>query len=114
MIDCNISQIKLHCFRIHWHVLIVLRIIQGLAGGFTIPLLFNVYDFWGTPYERATLVAMTFAGVALASILSSPMAAVMCYSNIDNGWPMIFYFQGKILAIMICILHYGKTAHTLI
>jgi hypothetical protein len=34
-------------------------------------------------------------GTALANVVNFPLAATLCYSGMDGGWPMIFYVPGQ-------------------
>ena len=41
-------------------------------------------------------MAIAFAGNPVATILSYPISSLFCYSQIDHGWPLIFYAPGEL------------------
>ena len=65
-----------------------------MASGFTVPVMYSILTIWSTPYEKATLMAISFSGWQVASIINTPLAAVLCNIGLDGGWPLIFYVPG--------------------
>ena len=84
----------------HWSALMVARVIQGALGGFDQPALYQLATVWSPKREKATLFALCFSGIIIASVINYPLSALMCYS--DPGWPLVFYVQSS-LGIVWCI-----------
>ena len=84
----------------HWSALMMARIIQGAFGGFDQPALYKLATNWSPKREKATLFALCFSGITIASMINYPVSALMCYSG--PGWPLVFYVQSS-LGIVWCI-----------
>ena len=76
--------------------LLAIRIFQGLFSGFIVPGIYGIFTPWTTPEEKTTLMAFAFAGIPVANIINFPLAGLLCWSGVDNGWPLIFYIPGNI------------------
>ena len=75
-------------------MVLVVRVLQGLASGLSFPSLYNLFSVWTDPGERATLMSMAYAGIPTATVATFPLSSWLCYSGIDGGWPMAFYVPG--------------------
>lgn len=76
--------------------LIVVRVLQGLASGLAFPSTYNLFNKWASPEERATIMSVVFSGIPVAIIVNYPLSSALCESNIDGGWPLVFYIPGTI------------------
>jgi MFS family permease len=74
--------------------MIALRIVQGMGFGFTLPVATQAANFWSTKTERGTFYGIAIGGMALGRILAFPLGATLCYTGVDEGWPMLFYIPG--------------------
>ena len=80
--------------RLHWAALMVVRILQGMVTGFSVPATYTSVATWSSPVEKGTLTAMVFAASPVCQIFNAPVSGLLCYSGVDNGWPLIFYIPG--------------------
>ncbi|CAH8529536.1 unnamed protein product [Dicrocoelium dendriticum] len=80
-------------------VVILLRLIQGLAEGCLIPAVFGILRFWGPEAERSTLVCLAVIGVSLGPLIGLPVCA-----EIEKkwGWGVVFYIYAN-LGLVWCI-----------
>ncbi|CAH8473457.1 unnamed protein product [Schistosoma turkestanicum] len=80
-------------------MIILLRLIQGLAEGCLIPAVFGVLRFWSPENERSTLVCLAVIGVSLGPLIGLPVCA-----EIEKkwGWGVVFYIYAN-LGLIWCI-----------
>lgn len=80
-------------------MIILLRVLQGLAEGCLIPAVFGVLRFWGPEAERSTLLCLSVIGVSLGPLIGLPVCA-----EIENkwGWSVVFYIYANI-GLVWCI-----------
>lgn len=77
---------------------------QGLAQGIGFPVIYNIFNIWTSPKDKATLMGIAFAGIAFANIVTYPVSSALCLSGIDGGWPMVFYVPAAFGLVWI-VLH---------
>ena len=80
--------------RIEPSLLLLIRLVQGLASGLAFPSLYNLFTSWTSPGERATLMSIAYAGIPTATVATFPLSSWLCRSGIDGGWPLAFYVPG--------------------
>ena len=80
--------------RIEPNLLLLIRLVQGLASGLAFPSLYNLFTSWTSPGERATLMSIAYAGIPTATVATFPLSSWLCRSGIDGGWPLAFYVPG--------------------
>ena len=80
--------------RLQPSLLLLVRLVQGLASGLAFPSLYNLFTVWTSPGERATLMSLAYAGIPTATVATFPLSSWLCQSNIDGGWPLAFYVPG--------------------
>ncbi|CAH8839182.1 unnamed protein product [Trichobilharzia szidati] len=80
-------------------MIILLRLIQGLAEGCLIPAVFGILRFWSPENERSTLVCLAVIGVSLGPLIGLPVCA-----EIEKkwGWGVVFYIYAN-LGLIWCI-----------
>ncbi|CAH8501408.1 unnamed protein product [Schistosoma bovis] len=80
-------------------MIILLRLIQGLAEGCLIPSVFGILRFWSPINERSTLVCLSVIGVSLGPLIGLPVCA-----EIEKkwGWGVVFYIYAN-LGLIWCI-----------
>ena len=91
--------------RISPGLVVVVRVLQGLASGLSFPSLYNLFSSWTDPGERATLMSIAYAGIPTATVATFPLTSWLCYSGLDGGWPMAFYVPGT-TGLVWCALFY--------
>jgi MFS transporter, ACS family, solute carrier family 17 (sodium-dependent inorganic phosphate cotransporter), member 5 len=80
--------------RIHYGVLMALRIIAGMMQGVVWPAMHCVWSRWAPPLERSTLIGFSFAGSQIGNVLALSISGILCEYGFDGGWPTIFYIFG--------------------
>jgi len=76
------------------HMLIGLRVLEGVAEGVTYPSLNVLLSRWIPPMERTRAVTFIDAGIALGSIIAMSLSGVLCDYGFAGGWPSVFYVFG--------------------
>ncbi|CAH2106478.1 unnamed protein product [Euphydryas editha] len=87
--------------------LFVLRVIEGLGEGPTMPALMAMISKWAPKAERARFGAIVFGGAQIGNIAGSYFSGLIMY---DGSWEHVFYlFGGFGLAwfIIWCIICYS-------
>lgn len=85
----------------HWHysILIILRIITGMAQGVMWPTMMSIWSNWAPSNERSRLLGVSSSGSQLGIIVGFSFGGYLCNNGFDGGWPSIFYIFG-ILGIL--------------
>lgn len=86
----------------HYAILIVLRIIAGLAQGVMWPAMASLWTQWTPPGERSKLIGFGNSGSQAGSVIALPLGGYLCVNGFDGGWGSIFYIFG-IAGIVWCI-----------
>ncbi|XP_063238497.1 vesicular glutamate transporter 2-like isoform X2 [Bacillus rossius redtenbacheri] len=73
-----------------FHLLIVIRVLQGFSGGFVWPALHAVTAAWIPPNERGKFIS-AYTGNSLGTALTFPLCGQIVYWF---GWRMVFYMTG--------------------
>ncbi|KAG1664133.1 Sialin [Nymphon striatum] len=80
--------------------IIILRIFQGMADGFTFPTLLCFWSKWSPESERSLLVSISMTGMYTGTFIAM---SVTDYIIKLNGWKMVFYICGS-FGILWCVL----------
>ncbi|XP_075973727.1 putative inorganic phosphate cotransporter [Anticarsia gemmatalis] len=72
--------------------LFILRILQGMGEGPTMPALMIMLARWVPPYERSFQGALIFGGAQIGNIFGSFMSGILLADGRD--WAYVFYFFG--------------------
>ncbi|XP_046332424.2 uncharacterized transporter slc-17.2-like [Haliotis rufescens] len=80
--------------RSHVYLAVICRLLLGFAINGLLPVTLDVWLYWAPTQEKAQLVAYTFTGYNIASIVTFFICGFLCLTPIDNGWPFIFYVFG--------------------
>lgn len=73
---------------------IAVRVLEGLGEGVTFPAMHGMWSHWAPPLERTKLVAFTYAGSQIGTIISYPLSGWLCAHGFAGGWPSVFYVFG--------------------
>ncbi|KAM7293175.1 hypothetical protein ISCGN_026305 [Ixodes scapularis] len=73
---------------------LVLRALEGISEGVTYPSLYALVARWSPVRERSFLVTVCIFGSLLGTVITLPVAAVLCEHGFDGGWPSVFYLTG--------------------
>ncbi|KAL5961948.1 Vesicular glutamate transporter 2 [Taenia solium] len=80
-------------------LIIILRLLQGMAEGCLIPAVFGTLRYWSPANERSTLISLAVIGVSLGPLIGLPVCA-----EIEQkwGWGVVFYIYAN-LGLIWCI-----------
>ncbi|XP_052832456.1 sialin, partial [Octopus bimaculoides] len=92
--------------RISGYFTLVLRILTGLLSGSLYPSIQSLWGRWAPPEERSSLVAFSFSGQTLGTIVCMSISGYLCEYGFDNGWGSIFYLFGGTTLLFSCVWFY--------
>ena len=72
---------------------VALRILMGLAEGFTFPCVHQIWSKWTPPLERSRVTAIQYAGIYIGMVISLSTCGIMAEIY---GWESVFYVYGII------------------
>ena len=80
-------------------MLIVLRVLEGVAEGVTFPSVYVLLSRWIPPMERSRAVTFVIAGGNMGTVIGNLLSGVLCAHGFAGGWPSVFY----VFAIAGCV-----------
>ncbi|CAC5404579.1 SLC17A5 [Mytilus coruscus] len=84
------------------YIVMVLRIIVGLASGGIMPCIMQILSKWTPLFEKSQIIATAMAGQIMGNVVTFVFSGLMCSIPYQNGWPFIFYIFGALnLMIMV-------------
>ncbi|XP_066253902.1 sialin [Euwallacea similis] len=86
------------CAQLHFSIVIVLRVLQGLGGGVTFPAMHCLLAHWAPPTERSVMSSIVYSGTALGSVIFLLVSGKIAASL---GWELIFYIEGGVSALWL-------------
>ncbi|XP_069700130.1 sialin-like isoform X2 [Periplaneta americana] len=86
--------------KIHWSALVLLRIIEGVGGGFSFPALHVMISKWAPVPERSIMSSVVYAGSAIGTVLSLLFSGLIVQ---HVSWEAVFYIMGSLSCIW-CVL----------
>lgn len=86
------------------------RMFTGMAAGAGWPSVIQMATRWGSPAERASLIAMGTVGCQFGQLLTIAVGGVLCDSN--GGWPSIFYIWSGLSGLIAIIWFLLYTDHS--
>ncbi|XP_036368725.1 sialin-like [Octopus sinensis] len=89
--------------RISGYFTLALRILTGLVLGPMAPSVQSLWGRWAPPEERSSLVAFSFSGQTLGTIICMSISGFLCEYGFDNGWGSIFYLFGGTTLLFSCV-----------
>lgn len=84
--------------RIHYILLIVLRVVIGLVNGVTYPAMNVMVARWIPPLERPRFMSFTYMSNTVGTIVALPFCAVIADTM---GWPAVFYITGGVSLVWV-------------
>ncbi|XP_019762059.1 sialin isoform X2 [Dendroctonus ponderosae] len=85
---------------IHYGLLLVLRVLQGIGGGVTFPGMHVILAHWAPPTERSVMSNIVYAGTALGTVFFMLLAGII---GAKLGWMWIFYIEGGASALWLLL-----------
>ncbi|XP_029848749.2 sialin isoform X1 [Ixodes scapularis] len=82
---------------------LVLRALEGISEGVTYPSLYALVARWSPVRERSFLVTVCIFGSLLGTVITLPVAAVLCEHGFDGGWPSVFYLTGLLGFVWVVV-----------
>ncbi|XP_046544379.1 sialin-like [Haliotis rubra] len=67
-----------------------------MAQGFAFPSIHSLWSKWAPVKERSRLVAFTYAGAQVGTVLAMPLTGLLCEHGFAGGWPSAFYVFGTL------------------
>ncbi|KAH8377977.1 hypothetical protein KR093_008224 [Drosophila rubida] len=92
-----VSSATLHLFvpfamtLMHGHVVICVRVLQGLFEGVTYPACHGIWRFWAPPMERSRLATLAFSGSYAGVVVGLPLSGLLADAV---GYQAPFYAYG--------------------
>lgn len=77
--------------KLNFYLLLVVRLLEGLAEGVTFPAIAAMLSEWAPPLERTRMGALISAGCTAGTILSLSVTGFICQGA---GWEAVFYLFG--------------------
>nr|XP_042910672.1 sialin-like [Parasteatoda tepidariorum] len=70
---------------------IVIRVIQGLGEGLTLPAINAAISIWSPINERSRVSAIIFSGLQIGLVIGMPISGLLCSTDFLGGWPSVYY-----------------------
>ncbi|XP_052802907.1 vesicular glutamate transporter 1-like isoform X2 [Mya arenaria] len=77
--------------RIHFGVVMAVRILQGFVEGVTYPACHGIWSHWAPPLERSKLATTAFCGSYAGAVIGMPLSGILTKTL---GWQSGFYVFG--------------------
>jgi len=94
--------------RFNFYLLVIIRVLSGLAEGVTFPSMHVMLAQWVPPTELSRLATIAYAGTVVGAVVSTATAGVICDYL---GWDAVFYISaisGMIWFIFWTLLVYDS------
>ncbi|CAG2163528.1 unnamed protein product [Oppiella nova] len=104
--------------RVSYIAFIATRIGQGLALGALFPCMNAMISRWMPKMERSRGSTIIFTGSPIGTVITLPLAGVLCDTTFLEGWPSIFYVLGIAgcvwFALWALLVHESPDSHPFI
>ncbi|BFZ23588.1 hypothetical protein BsWGS_26627 [Bradybaena similaris] len=87
------------------HVLLAARILTGLCINANVPISGDMLAWWLPEDEKLTSATVVVSGWIVGGSLGPLLAGYFCSVPFDNGWPLIFYFNGAVTVLWTICWH---------
>lgn len=85
---------------LHFSGLIVMRVLQGVAGGAAFPAVHILIAKWAPQNERLLIVTLIYLGTTVGTTISIFLSGVI---SVQFGWEAVFYIMGGLSIIWIIL-----------
>jgi ACS family sodium-dependent inorganic phosphate cotransporter-like MFS transporter 6/7/8 len=89
--------------KVHFSLVMLVRILQGLVEGVTYPACHGIWRHWAPPLERSRLATMSFCGSYAGAVVGMPLSGIL---TAYLGWQACFYFYGAFGMIWYIFWHF--------
>ena len=88
--------------KLHYTVVMLVRILQGLVEGVTYPACHGMWRHWAPPLERSRLATLAFCGSYAGAVVGLPVSGILTDLI---GWEACFYFYGNhhLFSLIACV-----------
>ncbi|THD26196.1 VGL2A [Fasciola hepatica] len=83
--------------RVHYGVVMAIRMMQGLVEGTSYPACHGIWRFWAPPMERSRLATIAFCGSYAGAVLGLSLSGLLAEKM---GWQAPFYTYGGSIALI--------------
>lgn len=80
--------------------LLVMRVLMGIGGGFSIPANHVMVANWAPPKERSMITSVIYAGASLGTVVFMLLSGVIAGGI---GWEAVFYIEGTLSIIWLIL-----------
>ncbi|CAG2114630.1 unnamed protein product [Medioppia subpectinata] len=94
LITALLSLISPVAANLHYSAFFAVRVGQGLAEGVVFPVMNSMLAKWLPKMERSLGGTIVFTGAQIGTVITEPLAGVLCNGTFLGGWPAIFYLLG--------------------
>ncbi|KAL3225879.1 hypothetical protein MRX96_025352 [Rhipicephalus microplus] len=78
----------------HYIIVVVIRVLQGLAEGLVFPAMHTMISLWTPITSRSRAVSIIQSGSDVGAVVAMMASGVLAESTFLGGWPSIFYVFG--------------------
>ncbi|KAM7292549.1 sialin [Ixodes scapularis] len=83
--------------------LMALRFLEGICEGVVFPSAAALLSHWVPVHERSRMLSFNMIGTSMGTVVTLPLTALLCGSQLFGGWPSVFYFFGTVMGIVNCM-----------
>ncbi|CAN8003600.1 unnamed protein product [Ixodes pacificus] len=76
--------------------LMALRFLEGICEGVVFPSAAALLSHWVPVHERSRMLSFNMIGTSMGTVVTLPLTALLCGSQLFGGWPSVFYFFGEL------------------
>ncbi|KAG0429863.1 hypothetical protein HPB47_023236 [Ixodes persulcatus] len=76
--------------------LMALRFLEGICEGVVFPSAAALLSHWVPVHERSRMLSFNMIGTSMGTVVTLPLTALLCSSQLFGGWPSVFYFFGTL------------------
>lgn len=101
--------------RLSPYAMLAIRVLQGMFGAVSFPAIHNLVGSWAPPNELGLLMALSYSGMYVGTLVNFPLGGLLCNYGFAGGWPSIFYVTGimglVVVSLMVFLVYDGYEKH---
>ena len=94
LITAILSLLSPVAAKLSYSAFFAVRVCQGLAEGGVFPIMNSMLAKWLPKMERSLGSTIVFTGAQIGTVITMPVAGILCDLTFMGGWPSIFYLLG--------------------
>ncbi|CAF4518676.1 unnamed protein product [Rotaria sp. Silwood2] len=87
--------------RIHYKLLIAIRVIMGMVSGPVFPSAAALWGKWIPASERSTVPSAAHTGISMGIIFTTPLVSIIAEKGFTGGWPSAFYVLYHVYGLLV-------------